>query len=1615
MQGGTDGHIDLSAITNILGFRMDNQSAVSSEEFGKKSVAIQSGGIICDPDNLRFWVTEYIKQCPNLDSWLQLNGKDRTIYLDKCAQSGQYADSFQWEAAQKILEKYLLFYRDDDQKNQTAKMKFITGSGSKFSHSSKAVMFDRELKHYLPVFPDSPTNVLTLALRHFSPDSLCLPIRDNFDNPWIAVVPRSKNGNPVGDCLFLALALTETLAALVMEASYKKPDQLQTVHPEGMPYGLAYDNQNCHMALALGALTVLVGPEVSLADSADPERAADLVSVLHKLKESPLSAKELVTVRELISYVHRNVGLQQDFGETLIFLYGLVNSKQSEVEFRQCFTCYTCSKTWDSEQWTTNLNHLQLPLVEVREFQELVTDWCFHENLVDYQCCQRDKSSVGTRTNLVALPDVIAFTLGRNILRRNRVRILLEQMFQVVDITEAKLSYEVVQIGFHEGGLYGHFTFLMKNLSTGEWFFYDGGIIKKEDFTIVLKRSADIVYVAGKKPSLAFAKKVMPSLALPIGLQKLPDETSLIAPVSDLTPMNEIKSKSDPKLAIDDGLVDLMNCTATHPLVKHPMFALMVFARLLKQFLLYNNQALQVPLDAWWGDITNRFVRLSQLGLEDPKMIATWLPTVPVMFPGVNIQTYVTIDKTVVKSTVYSCPGSKERRTLQLIQLKPDGPYFPMVVPKKKATLPQNCLLVTREDTKEIMFLVTPPLTNRFTTLGSLLFLEAYCRKETNDQVGVLPIAEPESFTPQRIPCPKTPVPGISENYWLCRMLLSRVCNERSLLFRNGEESTSIEQNLSNYFALIRMAEIFFDIKEDHFHLVLGCGRGRALLLLPCIAMCDLTVLGIERNAETVKECYRMLWDIQRNSKEIQNEGFPNSSQVCPWTRPKMTAFQCDSTAITSLAGVTSASRFVGGKKKDKEVTEEFKRVSKLLLGEKGLLFFWCYALREQAVNKLEMDTSKWKLITMENMTEEGSKFSATLFINMNQVHNPVNPVVNKTRMAAVLREHFKAAQLRPDGVGPSPKKPLKDTLRHEPKPTVFFSPAQIESRPRDDSRRNLTAELSGESVARVEGPFVSPEPRKKKPRDKNTGESLTSPENKKNKKREISTKSSDSQSPGPRTKRQKRQADSPAGGLNEQDFPSYETFHDVTPDGKPGQLPGFAPSPADTPGNSPSPADTPGNRLPAFTPAGEPPYRTPFAADTSSGVQNQIQDLREQLKSHVDKQVSGSSSDVMRTFKFQIQELQKVLESNSLLISAGRSQGSVDLVDMKKQLESIQETLVKKKNNDFLDLLKTVATKEDVKSGVDQARIAGLQGAVADLRVDNVQVMLAVKEGREDRALLGELMKKMVEKDNSHKTFLPQPLVVPPSAESNLGQPRSHVRVSRSMSRSRSKGRRHKKSRGSQSRSSSRRSRAARRSRDSRSRSRSRGRGRDKNRRSRDSRSRSRSEGRGRDKSRRKSHSSSRNSRFARRSLDGCESLSRSRSRDQGRSQTRNHQRHRSSSPSQRRYERTYDQSQRSRESPGNQGRSSRGIPARSYSNGFHPVTGAPLNDWSCADVSAFLQERHMPNTVVAAFTEAQISGAMLSTLSNDYLQNRLKMEEAHISAFRLAMQCAMNRNRSS
>ena len=79
-------------------------------------------------------------------------------------------------------------------------------------------------------------------------------------------------------------------------------------------------------------------------------------------------------------------------------------------------------------------------------------------------------------------------------------------------------------------------------------------------------------------------------------------------------------------------------------------------------------------------------------------------------------------------------------------------------------------------------------------------------------------------------------------------------------------------------------------------------------------------------------------------------------------------------------------------------------------------------------------------------------------------------------------------------------------------------------------------------------------------------------------------------------------------------------------------------------------------------------------------------------------------------------------------------------------------------------------------------------------------------------------------------------------------------------------------------------------------------------------------------------------------------------------------------------------------------------------YSSGVSPVSGLRLNDWSSSDVAGFLSARHLPSAVVAAFTTAQISGAMLSTLSDDYLKASLRMDNNQIAAFRVAVQNAMS-----
>ena len=1642
---GDSGVKDLRTLTNRLKFQTDPPQAETNETFDEKCLVIQSKGIICDPDLLRYWAAKWLDEvCPreSLDRWLLLKKKSRESYLRECGQSGQYADRNLYKATQEVLGKSLLFYRVDNQKNRTASMKFVRGSGSTEEYLIKGLMYDRKLKHYLPVFPDSETYLLTLALRHWSPDSLCLPIRDNLGNPWIAVVPRSKNDNPVGDCLFLALAFTEILAGLVMEAKYKKLENTIQVragpeqHPEGMPYGLLYENQNCHMAVALISLHDLVMAGVTPTGSDNPQRAKELHSVLQQLKVGPLSGEALDLVRQLISFVYQEIGYQQDFGETLTKLYNLLYSEETEIKVREYFTCFSCSREWDAEQRSTNLIPLNLPLVPVCNFQQLVTKWSHQEDLVDLNCCQEEASAVTTRSDLLSLPDVIGFTLGRNIsFQRNRTQLDLNPEFQVSDITGQIHRFEVITVVYHEGGLYGHYTNSKKNLMNGEWLYYNGGNIRDSAWATVQERSADIVYVSGRKifrgvppevslkvltddiekrkpgdvsPEVSLKvltddlKKEKPGDVFPeVSLKVLTDGTKNKKPgdvpheVSLKGLTDDLKKKpggvlSETTLTIDDGQVhNIMNETSGHKRIKYPMFALMVFARLLKQFLLYNDQALQVPLDPWWGDITNRFTSLSQLSLDDPRMIVAWLPTVPFMFPGVKILTYTVIGNKVVMSNFFSCPDSEERRSFQLVQFKPDGQFYPMLPKKKNA--PPGSLHVIDEQTKEILFYVIPSMGTSFVSLGALLLLEAAWRR-TDDEVGVIPIADPNTFTPPRIPTPSKKVPGIADNYWLCRLILDRLVEkERSVLYREGKDCTSVEQNLGNYFVLIRLAEIFFDFTPTHLHLVLGCGRGRALFVLPCLSTCDLTVLGIERNEETVKECFRMLHDIQTKTKD------DTSNPVYPWTNPKMCAFQGDTNSLSNLAGVSSASRFVGGRKKDKEIAEEFTRVSKLLLGGKDMEFFWCYTLRSDAVNKLDMDTSHWRLITVEHMNEEGSKFNATLFINMKRVLGKVIHGV-KSSISPVLRQPLRFALSRPRGVGPSPQKSMKEKLRPDPSPRTQFIPEPIEARQRDESKR---------SIPEPKELFKSPEPKVKSKRAKR--ERSKSPSKKTREKRSLKQKPFDSPVVSDQEVLTSEALDgcetpclSPSSALGTPPLGTGTSPADAV-----GKAPDRSPINAKNPVGSPSPNQF--GKSPLFDLLGTSPAKDSGAPGDASSIcflQGQIQDLHELLRKQVQKPVSDSATSVMLTIQSQIQGMQKLLERSSTLLNP--ADRSTDFEVVKNQLESIKEKLKKKEANDMIEVLKAVATKDDLMAGLEKARLAGLEGAVVDLRADSREVMITMKREQGMQQMFGELIKELVRRPTS--PFQQQPSSAggghhspldPVSTQGHCVQSpnlSTQKRNKQSLSRSHDRGRRDKK----RSRSHSVPFRSSKRNlRKSRSRSQSRDRTHRKYRSSLSSSPSCRSRDRGRKFSRSHSRSHSRSrSRSCSRSRSGRRKTHRpsSRKNDRQRQNDRSHHYLRSKE--------NFDKFVRQREG-------CREVPARSYSDGVSPVAGVPLNDWSSADVAAFLQERHMPTRIVAAFTEAQISGAMLSSLSDQYLRDTLKMEEAHITAFRVAVQCAMSRRR--
>ena len=148
---------------------------------------------------------------------------------------------------------------------------------------------------------------------------------------------------------------------------------------------------------------------------------------------------------------------------------------------------------------------LNLPVGPVCNFQELVTNWSHLEDIVDLNCCQEDSSTISVTSDLVSIPDVIGFTLGRNIsFQRTRVELDLNSEFEVIDITGQFHRFEVITVVYHEGGLYGHYTASKKNLMKGEWFYYNGGNIRGSVWSHVQERRADIVGSIVRRPGRSY-------------------------------------------------------------------------------------------------------------------------------------------------------------------------------------------------------------------------------------------------------------------------------------------------------------------------------------------------------------------------------------------------------------------------------------------------------------------------------------------------------------------------------------------------------------------------------------------------------------------------------------------------------------------------------------------------------------------------------------------------------------------------------------------------------------------------------------------------------------------------------------------------------------------------------------------------------------------------------------------------------------------------------------------------------------------------------------------------------------------------------------------------------
>jgi hypothetical protein len=974
-------------------------------------------------------------------------------------------------------------------------------------------------------------------------------------------------------------------------------------------------------------------------------------------------------------------------------------------------------------------------------------------------------------------------------------------------------------------------------------------------------------------------------------------------------------------------------------------------------------------------------------------------------------------------------------------------------------------------DTAEERFFVAPALENvssSFLTLGAILLLEVLFRTHFADD-GVIPVADPETYTPERYFAPKKRVDGISDNFWLAKALLHTVSKERSMLRREGQKSTAIEQNFMNYWQISRVIELFFPLDKDQIHLVAGCGRGKMPLIFNILANCDLTVLGIERSPEPVKEFSHMLWDIQNNA----------TAATVKFTRPKVCVTELDSSKILNLDGVDHVSRFVGGPSAAKE-SEEFFRFSKILV-ESNLRWFYCYGLNGANLAMLDIDCSKWRVITLKNMSEENNRYQCFLFLNTKRLREILEgKKTDRTLLKnTALKAAFAKAKQRPQGVGGSPSKVIQLVKGRDDR-----KPAQIlnisEAKPKLAKPKKLEKPKGASSKSSKKGS------RKKAQIDQRENPADV-PEDLSRKKAQIDQRENPADVPedlGTHSDPGTQYGDSSI-------TPSPTGFPNVSEDSQlgSGHGTGYITPPlvsamnplrgaGDHEPQSDHKASTPGSRClakefllgsghgtgytspPLVSATRERGYLdSPSDRATSpSGSQRgtggrQARDYRHTSGKRT--RTSSLKTDFSDQMSYVDTDAADFPENPILPVHPDTTPKTLSEADVKKVLIEVLDAQKKDLMLEAMKELKnSVATKEDLERGLEKSRTTSAEHALSDIKVASQKVLSQVESNKSTEKLFAKVIKYTLGKPRSHTRDEVYTEDRPSKRRRSKSRSRSHQRGKRSK-RSRSPARRRSERQRSRSRSRSSHRRDHIERSKSREHRRSESRSRSRQRRERSKRSRSpkrrRSE---RNRSRSRSRSSHQ------RDQDGT-----SKRKDQGREQRAQDQPYTTYSPAAHSsswtggpttlpfgrnmpnhtsHSHTFANTTGNNYMPEQHGTcfgavrrvinpvasnenfsspkqadgttppaSETKISDKRYSAGVSPVTGYILNDWSSADVAGFLSSRHLPSAVVAAFTSAQISGAMLSSLSDDYLKDSLKMDNNQIAAYRVAVQNAMSGQR--